>query len=198
VLHAMGRVPRHLFVDSALAPQAYEDTSLPIGHGQTISKPSVVARMLALLRARPGGPALGPVLEIGTGCGYQAAVLCRLARQVYSVERLKALHDRARDNLAPIRPSHLRLVFGDGMLGHGPNAPYDGIISAAGGTQIPPAWLDQLAPGGRLVAPVHDSASGTQLLVVVDRMADGSLRQQRHETVRFVPLESGTNDYRPN
>jgi len=197
VLRAMSRVPRHLFVDSALAAQAYEDTSLPIGHGQTISKPSVVARMLGLLRQRPGGSQLGRVLEIGTGCGYQAAVLCRLASQVYSIERLKALHDRARENLAPMRRDQLRLIYGDGLHGHGPNAPFDAIIAAAGGHAIPQAWLDQLAVCGRLVAPMHDAQRGTQVLVVVDRMPDGSLVQHRHETVRFVPLESGTSDYKP-
>lgn len=197
ILRAMGRVPRHLFVDPALAAQAYEDTSLPIGHGQTISKPSVVARMLGLLRQRPGGSQLGRVLEIGTGCGYQAAVLCRLASQVYSIERLKALHDRARENLAPMRRDQLRLIYGDGLHGHGPNAPFDAIIAAAGGHAIPQAWLDQLAVCGRLVAPMHDAQRGTQVLVVVDRMPDGSLVQHRHETVRFVPLESGTSDYKP-
>ncbi len=198
VLRAFSDVPRHLFVDPALVSQAYEDTSLPIGLGQTISKPSVVARMLALLRARPGGTDLQRVLEIGTGCGYQAALLCALARNVYSVERLKALHDKARENLAPIRPSHLRLIYGDGRLGHAPNAPYDGIVSAAGGLGIPQAWLDQLAPGGRLVAPVQSApGSSEQVLIVVDRMADGRWVEQRHETVRFVPLESGTRDHRP-
>ena len=125
VLSAFAAVPRHLFVDPGLATQAYEDTSLPIGHGQTISKPSVVARMLELLfggaRAGAGGD-LGAVLEIGTGCGYQAALLCRLGRRVVSVERLKALHDKARGLLAPLRDSRLRLVFDDGMRGHPPGA----------------------------------------------------------------------------
>jgi len=151
-------VPRHLFVDPALATQAYEDTSLPIGHGQTISKPSVVARMLELLfgaeRARAAGD-LGAVLEIGTGCGYQAALLSLLGKRVVSVERLKPLHDKARELLAPLRNSRLRLVFDDGMRGHPPGAPYDSIIAAAGGDEIPPAWLDQLAVGGRLVSPVQ-------------------------------------------
>jgi protein-L-isoaspartate(D-aspartate) O-methyltransferase len=200
VLRAMSRVARHRFVDTALAAQAYEDTSLPIGLGQTISKPSVVARMVGLLLQRPGQAdrqSLGRVLEIGTGCGYQAAVLCQMARHVFSVERLKALHDKARDNLAPTRPDHLRLVYGDGRLGHPPNAPYDSIIAAAGGANLPPAWLDQLAPGGRLVAPVEDAGRGTQALLVVDRAPDGTLLQRWHEAVRFVPLESGTQDSGP-
>ena len=193
VLEAMGQVPRHEFVDAALVTQAYEDTSLPIGHGQTISKPSVVARMIELLmegsnaRARRG---LGRALEIGTGCGYQAAVLARLAQQVVSVERLKPLHDKARALLAPMRPDNMRLVYGDGMLGHPPNAPYDSIIAAAGGESLPPAWLEQLAIGGRLVAPMLQADSGRQVLVVVDRTKRGS-EQVVFEAVHFVPLKSG-------
>ena len=200
VLRAMSRVARHRFVDTALAAPADDDTSLPSGRGQTISKPSVIARMVGLLLQRPGQAdrqSLGRVLEIGTGCGYQAAVLSQMARHVFSVERLKALHDKARDNLASTRPDHLRLVYGDGRLGHPPNAPYDSIIAAAGGTSVPPAWLDQLAPGGRLVAPVEDAGRGTQALLVVDRESDGRLVQRWHEAVRFVPLESGTQDSGP-
>ncbi len=191
VLEALRAVPRHLFVDSALANQAYEDTSLPIGLGQTISKPSVVARMIELLLAKqpPGAPLR--LLEIGTGCGYQAAVLAQLARSVVSIERLKPLHDKARDNLAALRLNALRLVYGDGRLGHAPNAPYDGIIAAAGGDDIPSAWTEQLAPGGRLVAPMLDARTGGQVLVVVDRAADGILHRSLHEAVRFVPLKSG-------
>jgi protein-L-isoaspartate(D-aspartate) O-methyltransferase len=191
VLQALATVPRHAFVDSALVQQAYEDTSLPIGLGQTISKPSVVARMLELLRQRPGGPVLHRVLEIGTGCGYQAALLALLAKNVISIERLRPLYDRARLNLEPMRPVNLRLVYGDGRVGHAPNAPYDGIVSAAGGDEIPAAWLDQLAPGGRLVAPLIDLRSAQQVLMVIDRHADGRLSRGIHETVRFVPLESG-------
>jgi protein-L-isoaspartate(D-aspartate) O-methyltransferase len=192
VLDAFNAVPRHLFVDAALATQAYEDTSLPIGHGQTISKPSVVARMIELLmdganvrRTR----SLGAVLEIGTGCGYQAALLAELALRVVSVERLKSLHDKARELLGPMRSNRLRLVFGDGMLGHAPGAPYDSIIAAAGGDELPAAWLEQLAIGGRIVSPVQQ-ASGRQALVVVDRNENGFARSV-HEGVRFVPLKSG-------
>jgi len=192
VLAAFAAVPRHLFVDPGLATQAYEDTSLPIGHGQTISKPSVVARMLELLfgaeRARTAGE-LGAVLEIGTGCGYQAALLAQLGKRVVSVERLKPLHDKARELLAPLRNSRLRLVFDDGMRGHPPGAPYDSIIAAAGGNEIPQAWLDQLAVGGRLVSPVQQRSAG-QVLVVVDRHADRYTRTV-HEAVKFVPLKSG-------
>ncbi len=193
VLQALARVERHRFVDTALATQAYEDTSLPIGHGQTISKPSVVARMLALLhdseRARAQG-ALGRVLEIGGGCGYQAALLSLLARSVLSIERLRPLHEKARQNLHGWRQGDLRLMYGDGRLGHAPWAPYDHIVAAAGGDAVPEAWLEQLAVGGRLVAPVQDERGRGQVLVVIDRTASG-LREQRLGAVHFVPLKSG-------
>jgi protein-L-isoaspartate(D-aspartate) O-methyltransferase len=193
VLAAIAAVPRHLFVDAALVTQAYEDTSLPIGHGQTISKPSVVARMIELLRggahARAAGN-LGKTLEIGTGCGYQAALLARLSRQVISVERLKSLHDKARELLVPLRAHNLRLVYGDGMIGHAPNAPYDSIIAAAGGADLPAAWLEQLAIGGRLVSPVQEVGGSRQVLVVVDRTETGYDRSSC-EVVQFVPLKSG-------
>jgi protein-L-isoaspartate(D-aspartate) O-methyltransferase len=191
VLRAMGQVERHRFVDTALVNQAYEDTSLPIGLGQTISKPNVVARMVELLLDSPLGQAgpLGRVLEIGTGCGYQAAVLAVLAREVYSIERLRGLHDKARHNLRPFRLPNVHLLFGDGMVGYAKGAPYAGIIAAAGGDAIPQAWLDQLAVGGRLVAPMV-TPGGQQALVVVDKTAQG-LQQQLLEAVHFVPLKSG-------
>ncbi len=207
VLNALLAVPRHLFVDTALAPQAYEDTSLPIGLSQTISKPSVVARMLALIVERPGLPAdarsdgganastpppLRRVLEIGSGCGYQAALLAHLARSVVSVERLRPLHDKARQHLDAIGVTNVRLVYGDGRIGHAPNAPYDAIIAAAGGDALPPAWLEQLAVGGRLVAPMHSAADGGQVLMVIDRESDG-YRRQVHDAVNFVPLKSGVD-----
>lgn len=194
VLAALASVPRHRFVEPALAAQAYEDTALPIGWGQTISKPSVVARMLALLfdgRDVTRSGSLGRVLEIGTGCGYQAALLARLAQQVISVERLRPLYERARENLAPSRSNNLRLVYGDGRLGHAPNAPYDAIICAAGGDEIPPAWLEQMAIGGRLIAPTRAATGSGQVLMVIDRDARGWSRQS-YEAVRFVPLRSGT------
>jgi protein-L-isoaspartate(D-aspartate) O-methyltransferase len=148
--------------------------------------------MLELLfggeRGRGAGD-LGAVLEIGTGCGYQAALLAQLAKRVVSVERLKPLHDKARELLAPLRNGRLRLVFDDGMRGHPPGAPYDAIIAAAGGPEIPQAWLDQLAIGGRLVSPVQQRGAG-QVLVVVDRHADHYTRTV-HEAVKFVPLKSG-------
>jgi protein-L-isoaspartate(D-aspartate) O-methyltransferase len=192
VLAAMGLVPRHQFVDSALVTQAYEDTSLPIGLGQTISKPSVVARMIELLRQGAllqANGQMGRVLEIGTGCGYQAAVLSCVAREVYSIERLRGLHDKARDNLRPLRLPNVHLLFGDGMLGYAKGAPYAAIIAAAGGEAVPQAWLDQLAVGGRVIAPTV-TANGQQALVVIDKTAQG-LKQQQLEPVHFVPLKSG-------
>lgn len=188
VLAAMAQVERHRFVDSALVAQAYEDTSLPIGLGQTISKPSVVARMLALLREGRTEP-LGRVLEIGTGCGYQAALLSRLSREVYSIERLRGLYERAQANLRPFRLPNVHLLLGDGMLGYPKGAPYAAIIAAAGGEALPQAWIDQLAVGGRLVAPLVTPAGG-QALVLVERQRDG-IHQRVLEAVHFVPLKSG-------
>ena len=190
VLAAMDKIERHRFVDTALVNQAYEDTSLPIGLGQTISKPSVVARMIELLHSGVSGK-LGRVLEIGTGCGYQAAVLGEVATEVYSMERLRGLHEKARDNLRPFRLANVHLILGDGMEGFPQGAPYAGIIAAAGGQAVPRAWLDQLAMGGRLVAPMV-SAHGQQALVVIERTAQGML-QQVLEPVHFVPLKSGVD-----
>ena len=188
VLQAMGTVERHRFVETALAGQAYEDTSLPIGLGQTISKPNVVARMIELLRQGASGK-LGRILEIGTGCGYQAAVLSHVATEVYSIERLRGLHEKARENLRPLRLHNVHLIFGDGMLGYPKGGPYAGIISAAGGEAVPQTWLDQLAVGGRLVAPTVTPA-GHQALVVILRTDQGFERQVL-EAVHFVPLKSG-------
>ena len=188
VLHAMGTVERHRFVESALVNQAYEDTSLPIGLGQTISKPNVVARMIELLR-EGATDKLGRVLEIGTGCGYQAAVLSHIATEVYSIERLKGLHEKARANLRHFRLPNVHLLFGDGMLGYPKGAPYAGIIAAAGGEAVPQAWVDQLAVGGRIVAPLV-TQQGQQALVVIDKTPQG-IQQQLLEAVHFVPLKSG-------
>ena len=184
---------RQRIVDTALAIQAYEDTSLPIGLGQTISKPSVVARQLQWLfdgvnASRQGH--LGRTLEIGTGCGYQTALLARLAPTVISIERLQPLHQLARRNLDATGVPGVRLVHGDGRIGHAPNAPYDSIVAAAGGEDIPAAWLAQLAVGGRLVAPTAMPGLAGQALVIVDRTAEGFVRQVG-ETVTFVPLKSG-------
>lgn len=190
VVTALAAVPRHAFVDAALATQAYEDTSLPIGLGQTISKPSVVARMLELLcQGREGR--IGRVLDIGTGCGYQAAVLSHLVQEVYSIERLRALHEKARDNLRAFRLANVHLLFGDGMAGYAQGAPYAGIVAAAGGNDVPQAWIEQLAVGGRLVAPAVTD-SGQQHLIVIERHAHGFTRSVL-EPVLFVPLKSGVS-----
>lgn len=195
VLQAIGAVERHRFVDTALVNQAYEDTSLPIGLGQTISKPSVVARMIELLLgaaqegAAAGAPRLGRVLEIGTGCGYQAAVLSHVAREVYSIERLRGLHEKARANLRAFRLANVHLLFGDGMAGFPKGAPYAAIIAAAGGDAVPAAWIEQLAVGGRIVAPTL-ALDGKQALLVIDKTPRG-LQQRVLEAVHFVPLKSG-------
>ena len=191
VLGAMNLVERHRFVDSALVNQAYEDTSLPIGLGQTISKPNVVARMIELLLGgrRDVSGKLGRVLEIGTGCGYQAAVLAVVANEVYSIERLRGLHDKARDNLRPFRLANVHLLFGDGMVGYAKGAPYAGIIAAAGGDAVPQAWIDQLAVGGRIVAPTL-MPGGKQALVVIEK-TEREMKQTVLEAVHFVPLKSG-------
>ncbi len=190
VLAAMAAVPRHLFVDDAIAHRAYEDPSLPINFGQTISQPYVVAKMIeALMRGKP----LGRVLEIGTGCGYQAAVLAQIAQEVFSVERIGELHERARANLRPLRLRNLRLVHGDGHLGLEQAAPYDSIVVAAAATQTPQALLQQLAPGGRMILPLRDgggAAGATQRLVLIERGAHG-YRETPLDAVRFVPLQNG-------
>ncbi|WP_042268675.1 protein-L-isoaspartate(D-aspartate) O-methyltransferase [Paraburkholderia heleia] len=194
VLQALAAVPRHMFIDPGLATQAYEDAALPIGHHQTISKPSVVARMLELAGA---GRVLERVLEIGTGCGYQAAVLSQIARDVYSIERIKPLYERAKTNLRPLRIPNIRLHYGDGRLGLPSAAPFDAIVIAAAGFDVPQALLEQLAIGGRLVAPVAvsgtQSAAGeaAQVLTLVERTGPAQWRESRLDRVFFVPLKSG-------
>lgn len=194
VLHAMRQIDRHNFVPPGLTSKAYDESSLPIGFEQTISKPSMIARVLSLLipEDAPAGFRLpGRVLEIGTGCGYQAAVLSKIATEVYSMERIKGLHECARDNLRELRLVNLHLLFGDGMAGYAKGAPYTAIVSAAAGAAIPNAWLEQLAVGGRIIAPTQ-SDTGHQLLMVLDKTATG-IRQFALEAVRFVPLKSGTS-----
>ncbi|MDF3116169.1 protein-L-isoaspartate(D-aspartate) O-methyltransferase [Burkholderia semiarida] len=188
VLDAMAAVPRHLFVDPGLATQAYEDSALPIGHQQTISKPSVVARMIELAMA---GRTLERVLEIGTGCGYQAAVLSHVARDVYSIERIKPLYERAKLNLRPLRVPNIRLHYGDGCVGLPSAAPFDAIVIAAAGLDVPRALLEQLAIGGRLVAPVGAQSGQHQVLTLVERVAHAQWRESRLDRVFFVPLKSG-------
>lgn len=185
VLAAMGQIPRHQFVEEGLAYGAYDDTALPIGFQQTISQPFVVARMIELLRS---GRELGKTLEIGAGCGYQAAVLSKVAVNVYAVERIRPLLDRARDNLRPLRLPNVRLKYADGSMGLPEAAPFDSIIVAAGALGVPQALKDQLAPGGRLIIPV---GGGEQRLLMIERQGN-MFKESWHEAVRFVPLLTGT------
>lgn len=185
VLAAMMQVPRHQFVQEGLAYSAYDDTALPIGFQQTISQPFVVARMIELLRA---DRELGRTLEVGAGCGYQAAVLSFVAAEVYAVERIRPLLDRARENLRTLRRPNVRLKHADGNLGLPEAAPFDTIIVAAAAPSVPQALKEQLAPGGRLMIPV---GTGDQRLVLVERQG-GTFRESRLEAVRFVPLLTGT------
>ncbi len=184
VLHAIGTVPRHIFLEPALAQRAYEDTALPLGFGQTISQPFVVARMIELLIA---GRDLGKTLEIGAGCGYQAAILGMLSKQVFAVERIAPLLARARDNLRQIKLSHVRLKHADGNLGLPEAAPFDTIILAAASAAVPRSLLAQLAPGGRLVMPL---GSAEQVISLIERNEKGFV-ESRFDAVRFVPLLPG-------
>jgi protein-L-isoaspartate(D-aspartate) O-methyltransferase len=189
VLAALAEVPRHAFLDPALASRAYEDTALPIGHGQTISQPYIVARTAELALEGCVDPKSAKLLEIGTGCGYAAAVLARLFGTVISIERVRALHEAARNNLRPFRIANLRLVFGDGAEGLTAEAPFDVIAAAAAGEQLPAAWLAQLKPGGRIVAPLGGAEQRLTVAIKDDR---GRVVRRTTEAVRFVPLRSGT------
>lgn len=184
VLAAMNAVPRHIFVDEALASRAYDDVSLPLGFGQTISRPYTVARMIEILRA---GGTLNRVLEIGSGCGYQAAVLAQLAREVHSVERVQPLYERAVGCLKELHTRNVALHYADGGVGLPQAAPFDGIIMAAAATHVPHALLEQMAVGGRMVLPL---GAQEQVLCLVEREAQG-YRETRLEPVKFVPLLMG-------
>lgn len=188
VLAALGSVPRHIFVEPALAHRAYEDTALPLILGQTISQPYVVARMSELLLAGRSG--LGKTLEVGAGCGYQAAVLGTLTKDVYAVERIGPLLSRARENLRQLRMSNVRLKHADGNGGLPEVAPFDTIILAAAAAQVPAKLLDQLAPGGRLILPLGNSNGSDQVLAMIERGPDGFV-ENRYDAVRFVPLLPG-------
>jgi protein-L-isoaspartate(D-aspartate) O-methyltransferase len=184
VLAAIAAVPRHIFIEEALASRAYEDTALPIGFEQTISQPFIVARMLEALGVQRR---FGTVLEVGTGCGYQAAVLARLAKEVYSVERIAGLLEKARSNLRSLRLSNLRLVHADGNQGLPQAAPFDAIIVAAAARGVPPALLQQLASGGRMIVPV---GADNQALCLIEKTSTG-LTEKWLDPVRFVPLRNG-------
>ena len=190
VLAAMAAVPRHIFVEEALAIRAYEDNPLPIGAGQTISQPYVVARMTELLRV---GGTLSKVLEIGTGCGYQTAILAQLADEVYTVERIASLVAKARRNLRALKVSNVRIKHGDGSTDLGEDLEVDGILVTAAARQVPTALLRYLKVGGRMVLPLahHDEElKGVQLLTVIEK-APGGIREQTYDAVRFVPLLPG-------
>jgi len=190
VLAAMNAVPRHIFVDEALAIRAYDDSPLPIGEGQTISQPWVVARMTELAR---DGRKLGRVLEVGTGCGYQTAVLAQIADEVYTVERIGALVAKARRNLQSLKVKNVRLKHGDGSADLGEDLAVDAIVVTAGATHVPDALLKYLKPGGRMVLPLgqRDDGDYVQRLTVIEATPSG-YREQTLDAVRFVPLLPGT------
>lgn len=185
VLAAIGRIPRERFIDEALWSRAYEDTALPIGFEQTISQPYVVARMIAAIL--PARGQLARVLEVGTGCGYQAAVLSQVADQVYSIERIRNLVEKARANLRYLRLPNVRLAFGDGYAGLPEAAPFDAIIVAAAAPTMPEALLQQLKRGGKLIAPI---GRGKQELMLVERRVAGFI-EKRLDPVHFVPMLAG-------
>nr|WP_246233601.1 protein-L-isoaspartate(D-aspartate) O-methyltransferase [Pelistega europaea] len=186
VLRALIQVQRHLFMDPGTAVRAYEDAALPIGYGQTISMPSVVARMISVaIQDREAGR----VLEIGSGCGYQAAVLACIFKEVYSIERIAGLHELAKRNAARIIGlPPIQFIFGDGMLGLPDKAPFDTIVIAAAGLSIPQALLSQLSVGGRLIAPEGEQQ---QKLVLIERKGAQEWARQELEATRFVPLRPG-------
>ena len=187
VLSAIGNTPRHIFVDEALSIRAYEDVSLPIGFGQTISQPYIVARMSELLR---NGKPLEKVMEIGTGCGYQTAVLSKLAKEVYSVERIRPLVMKARGHLRELKCVNVKLAHADGNIGLADLAPFDAILVTAAASHIPQDLLDQLAVGGRLIIPV---GTDEPVLYLVERVSQSEYRQTKLEPVKFVPLLGGTS-----
>ncbi|MDT8428632.1 MAG: protein-L-isoaspartate(D-aspartate) O-methyltransferase [Pseudomonadales bacterium] len=186
VLDIMRNTPRHLFLDEALSHRAYEDVALPIGYSQTISQPYVVARMTEAVLA--GGHKPEKVLEIGTGCGYQTAVIAQLVGQVYSVERIRPLLEKARRNLGVLKLRNIEFKHADGSLGWADKGPFDAIIAAAAPQQVPAELLEQLAPDGRLIIPVGGSQG--QELLLITRRADEYHRQVIAQ-VKFVPLLSG-------
>lgn len=184
VLGVMQSLPRHIFVDEALASRAYENTALPIGQGQTISQPYTVGLMTQTLLNKPRSK----VLEIGTGCGYQTAILAPLCDEVISLERIVSLHRKARDLLYDLGVRNVKFRHGDGFAGMRDFAPYDGILAAAVSEDVPEELIDQLAEGGRVVMPV--GKTDRQVLIVIDKTSTG-LKQREIEAVRFVPRLAG-------
>ena len=189
VLQAMLRVPRERFIDEALWSRAWQDDALPIGHGQTISQPFVVARMIEAIL--PASGRLGKILEVGTGCGYQAALLAQLADEVYSIERIKALYDKARANLRPLRIANVRLAYGDGYQGLNDAAPFDAVIVAAAAPSLPEALVQQLKRGGKMIIPVGSNEPGAaQQLKLIDKRGM-TVIERPLDLVRFVPMLGG-------
>jgi protein-L-isoaspartate(D-aspartate) O-methyltransferase len=188
VLEALRTIPRHIFVDEALSSRAYEDTALPIGHGQTISQPYIVARMTEALVS---SGELDTVLEIGTGSGYQAAILAHVSRQVYTLERIQPLLNQARQRFRELGLRNIRSQYADGTIGWPEQAPFDGIVATAAPEHIPQALLAQLKIGGRLIIPV--GKQGVQQLILITRTADDSYEQQKLEAVSFVPMLPGSS-----
>lgn len=187
VLNVMAETPRHIFVDEALASRSYEDTALPIGHNQTISQPYIVARMTELLLQK--GP-LHKVLEIGTGCGYQTAILAQLVDRVYTVERIGPLLKKARDHLWELKLKNVSYLHSDGGWGWPDNAPFDGILAAAAPQEIPETLLQQMAPGGVMVIPV---GQGQRQELHRVTYSDKGFEDEVLERVSFVPFLSGTS-----
>jgi protein-L-isoaspartate(D-aspartate) O-methyltransferase len=188
VLDAIAMVPRHLFVDEAFASRAYEDEALPIGHQQTISRPFTVARFVEY--ALSGPKEIDKVLEVGAGCGYQAAVFSCIARNIFSIERIEALYQKAQRNLAHAGFEKIKVIHGDGLIGLPELAPFDVIVVAAAGLGVPQALLQQLKIGGRLIVPIVDQKQ--QNLVIVDRLAVDKWHREKKDLVKFVPLLQGT------
>lgn len=185
VLETIKGTPRHIFVDEALSSRAYDNTALPIGHNQTISQPYIVARMTEALFENGD---LDKVLEVGTGCGYQSVVLSRFARRVYTIERIDALLNKARERFYALKCRNIRTKHGDGTVGWPENAPYDGILVAAAPAGVPQLLLDQLAVNGRLIIPV--GKSGEQELLLITR-TEGGFNEKRLDWVSFVPMVEG-------
>lgn len=189
VLGQISTLPRHIFIDEALAHRAYEDTALPIGNNQTISQPFIVALMTQLLTEVPRKK----VLEVGTGSGYQTALLARLCERVYSIERIQALMPRARERLSALSLRNIQMRHGDGYAGWAESGPFDGILVTAAPPAMPEQLLEQLAEGGRLIVPVGDG--NEQDLRVIDRTSDG-FTESVHDRVKFVPLVGGVTHHR--
>lgn len=190
VLNAMNKVPRHIFVQEAFASRAYEDTALPLGMRQTISQPYIVAKMIEILFK--DRQSLGKILEVGTGCGYQAAVLAQLSSQVFSLERISTVLDLAKKHFQTLKETRIRVKYTDGNNGLPEAAPFDSIIVAAAAPHIPQTLLEQLAVRGRMILPVCDEHNPeSQYLSQIDHISPGNYKETRLEAVKFVPLLGG-------